>query len=164
MMQNLINLGVDINARNHEGLTPLHKAVIEDCEYTVKLLLEAKSDLLAVDNKGRSVIHNSIWKSTTRYFKLIHSYNQNIINIPDKFGLKPINYAAFMDKKELLIEMLDAGALVNNPHKKDPKMLKFFEKFHKNILNIEDNAKSEVDKRSLRLLATAMIEEFNIKK
>lgn len=164
MMQNLINLGVDINARNHEGLTPLHKAVIEDCEYTVKLLLEAKSDLLAVDNKGRSVIHNSIWKSTTRYFKLIHSYNQNIINIPDRFGLKPINYAAFMDKKELLIEMLDAGALVNNPHKKDPKMLKFFEKFHKNILNIEDNAKSEVDKRSLRLLATAMIEEFNIKK
>ena len=69
-----------------------------------------------------------------------------------------------MDKKELLIEMLDAGALVSNPHKKDPKMLKFFEKFHKNILNIEDNAKSEVDKRSLRLLATAMIEEFNIKK
>ncbi|WP_122893923.1 ankyrin repeat domain-containing protein [Arcobacter peruensis] len=163
MMQNLINLGVDVNAKNHEGLTPLHKAVVEDCEYTVKLLLEAKSDLEAVDNKGRSVIHNCIWKDTTRYFKLIHSYNPDIINIPDKFGLKPINYAAFMDKKDLVLEMLDEGALVNNTYEKDPKIMAFFEKFHKNIINIEDNVKNEVDKRSLRLLANAMIAEFNIK-
>ncbi|MGB1227693.1 MAG: ankyrin repeat domain-containing protein [Poseidonibacter sp.] len=163
IMQTLINMGADVNAKNEEGLTPLHKAVVEDCEYTVKLLLEAKSDLLAVDKKGRSVIHNCIWKDTTRYFKLIHSYNPNIINIPDNFGLKPINYAAFMDKKDLVIEMLDEGALVNNAYEKDPKILAFFEKFHKNIVNIEDNVESEVDKKSLRLLANAMIEEFDIK-
>jgi len=163
MMQNLINIGADVNARNDEGLTPLHKSISEKCEYTVKLLLDAKSDTLAVDNKGRSIIHNCIWKDTTRYFKLIHSYNPNIINIPDKFGLKPINYAAFMGKKDLTIQMLDAGALVNNPHKKDPKILQFFEKFHKNILSIEDDVKNEVDRRSLKLLANAMIVEFNIK-
>jgi len=163
MMQNLINIGADVNAKNHEGLTPLHRSISEKCEYTVKLLLDAKSDTLAVDNKGRSIIHNCIWKDTTRYFKLIHSYNPNIINIPDKFGLKPINYAAFMGKKDLMIQMLDAGALVNNPHKKDPKILQFFEKFHKNIINIEDDVKNEVDRRSLRLLANAMINEFNIK-
>ncbi len=163
MMQNLINIGADVNAKNHEGLTPLHKSISEQCEYTVKLLLDAKSDTLAVDNKGRSIIHNCIWKDTTRYFKLIHSYNPEIINIPDKFGLKPINYAAFMGKKELIIQMLDAGALVNNPHKKDAKILQFFEKFHKNIINIEDGVKSELDRKSLRLLANSMIKEFNIK-
>jgi ankyrin repeat protein len=164
MMQSLINIGVDINVKNKEGLTPLHKSVIEKCEYTVKLLLEAKADYFAVDNKGRSIIHNCIWKDTTRYFKLIHSYNQDIINIPDKFGLKPINYAAFMDKKELIIEMLEAGALVNNPHKKDPKILDYFKKFHKNILNIEEGVENELDRKSLRLLANTMIEEFDIKK
>jgi ankyrin repeat protein len=163
MMQNLINIGADVNAKNHEGLTPLHKSISEKCEYTVKLLLDAKSDTLAVDNKGRSIIHNCIWKDTTRYFKLIHSYNPNIINIPDKFGLKPINYAAFMGKKVLMIQMLDAGALVNNAHKKDPKILQFFEKFHKNIINIEEGVKSELDRKSLRLLANAMIKEFDIK-
>ena len=164
MMQNLINLGVDVNAKNHEGLTPLHRSIAEKCEYTVKLLLDAKSDTLAVDNKGRSIIHNCIWKDTTRYFKLIHSYNPEIVNIPDKFGLKPINYAAFMGKKDLIIQMLDAGALVNNSHNKDPKILEFFEKFHKNIINIEDGVKSELDRKSLRLLANAMIKEFDINK
>jgi len=68
-----------------------------------------------------------------------------------------------MDKKDLVLEMLDEGALVNNTYEKDPKIMAFFEKFHKNIINIEDNVKNEVDKRSLRLLANAMIAEFNIK-
>jgi len=164
LMQNLLNLGVDVNAKNHEGLTPLHKAVVQECEYTVRLFIEAKANLYTLDNKGRTVIHNCIWKDTTRYFKLINSYNQDIKNIPDKFGLTPINYAAFMDKKQLVIQMLDAGALIKNSYSKDPKILKFFEKFHKNIINIEDDIDNELDRRSLRLLANEMIEDFNMKK
>lgn len=163
-LQSLINIGVDINIKNKEGLTPLHKAVSEKCEYTVKLLLENKADCFAKDPKGRSVIHNCIWKDTTRYFRLLHSYNSEIINIPDSFGVRPINYAAFMGKKDLVIEMLDAGALVNNPNKKDPKILQFFLKFHKNILNITKNVENNIDKTNLGLLADSMIKEFNIKR
>jgi ankyrin repeat protein len=108
-------------------------------------------------------MHNCIWKNTTKYFKLINHYNKDIINTPDSFGIRPLNYAAFMGKKDLVIEMLDAGALINNPNKKDPKILHFLEKFHPNIINITNNIENSVDKNSLKQLADNMINEFDIK-
>ena len=162
-LKSLINVGVDINAKNQEGLTALHVAVGEKCEYTIRLLLELRADCFATDPKGRSIMHNCIWKNTTKYFKLIHSYNKEIINMPDAFGIRPINYAAFMGKKDLVIEMLDEGALINNPNKKDPNILKFLEKFHQNIINITNNVENEIDKLNLQHLADNMIKEFNIK-
>ena len=162
-IKSLINAGVDINAKNKEGLTALHLAVSEKCEYTIRLLLEMRADCFATDNKGRTIVHNCIWKNTTRYFKLIHNNNSEIVDIPDAFGIKPINYAAFMGKKDLVIEMLDLGVSINNPNKKDPKILQFLEKFHPNILNITDNVTKEIDKVNLKLLADNMIKEFNIK-
>ena len=113
-IKSLVNSGVDINAKNKEGLTVLHIAVGEKCEYTLRLLLEMRADCLATDNKGRTIMHNCVWKNTSKYFNLIHHFNKEIINIPDNFGIRPINYAAFMGKKDLVIKMLDAGALVNN--------------------------------------------------
>ena len=91
-------------------------------------------------------------------------YNKEIINIPDSYGIRPINYAAFMGKKPLVIEMLDAGALINNSYKKDPKILKSLEKFFPNILTLTSGVESEIDVVNLRLLADNMIKEFNIPK
>lgn len=59
--------------------------------------------------------------------------------------------------------MLDAGALLNNTNKKDSKILVFLEKFHSNIIDITKGVDKEVDKVNLKLLATNMIKEFNIK-
>ncbi len=161
-IKSLVNAGVDINAKNNEGLTALHVAVGEKCEYTIRLLLEMRADCFATDKQGRSIIHTCIWKNTTKYFRLIHHYNKEIVNIPDKHGIRPINYAAFMGKKDLVIEMLDVGALLNNPNKKDPKILQFLEKYHTNILNMDKNVEKEVDAVNLRLLRENMIREFNI--
>ena len=161
-LKSLINAGVDINAKNNEGFTALHIAIGEKCEYTIRLLLEMRADCFITDKQGRSIIHTCIWKNTTKYFKLIHHYNKEIVNIPDRYGIRPINYAAFMGKKDLVIEMLDVGALLNNPNKKDPKILQFLEKFHSNILTLTKNVDKEIDVVSLRLLADNMIKEFNI--
>lgn len=161
-LKSLINAGVDINAKNNEGLTALHIAVGENCEYTIRLLLEMRADCFATDKQGRSIMHTCIWKNTTKYFKLIHHYNKEIVNIPDRYGIRPINYAAFMGKKDLVIEMLDVGALINNSNKKDPKILKFLEKFHSNIINLTKGVEKEVDVVNLRLLADNMIKEFDI--
>ena len=163
-IKSLINVGININAKNNEGLTALHIAVGEKCEYTIRLLLEMRADCFITDSKGRTIIHNCIWKNTTKYFKLINHYNKEIINIPDSYGIRPINYAAFMGKKPLVIEMLDAGALINNSYKKDPKILKSLEKFFPNILTLTSGVESEIDVVNLRLLADNMIKEFNIPK
>ena len=162
-IKSLINSGVDINAKNKEGLTALHIAVGEKCEYTLRLLLEMRADCSATDNKGRTIMHTCIWKNTSKYFSLINQYNKEIINTPDSFGIRPINYAAFMGKKDLVIKMLDNGALVNNSFKKDPKILQFLEKFHPNIINLTSSVESSVDKNNLNLLASNMIKEFEIK-
>ena len=162
-IKSLINSGVDINAKNKEGLTALHIAVGEKCEYTLRLLLEMRADCSATDNKGRTIMHTCIWKNTSKYFSLINQYNKEIINTPDSFGIRPINYAAFMGKKDLVIKMLDSGASVNNPFKKDPKILQFLEKFHPNIINLTSNIESSVDKNNLNLLSSNMIKEFEIK-
>ena len=162
-IKSLINSGVDINAKNKEGLTALHIAVGEKCEYTLRLLLEMRADCSATDNKGRTIMHTCIWKNTSKYFSLINQYNKEIINTPDSFGIRPINYAAFMGKKDLVIKMLDSGASINNPFKKDPKILQFLEKFHPNIINLTSSVESSVDKNNLNLLASNMIKEFEIK-
>lgn len=161
-IKSLVNVGVDINAKNNEEITALHLAVGEKCEYTIKLLLEMRADCFETDNQGRSIIHTCIWKNTTKYFKLLHHYNKEIVNMPDNYGIKPINYAAFMGKKALVIEMLDVGAQINNPLKKDVQILKFLEKYHSNILTLTKDAQTEVDALNLRLLADTMIKEFNI--
>ena len=162
-IKSLINSGVDINAKNKEGLTALHIAVGEKCEYTLRLLLEMRADCSATDNKGRTIMHTCVWKTTSKYFSLIYPYNKEIINTPDSFGIRPINYAAFMGKKDLVIKMLDSGASINNPFKKDPKILQFLEKFHPNIINLTSNIESSVDKNNLNLLSSNMIKEFEIK-
>ena len=108
-------------------------------------------------------MHTCIWKNTSKYFSLINQYNKEIINTPDSFGIRPINYAAFMGKKDLVIKMLDSGASINNPFKKDPKILQFLEKFHPNIINLTSNIESSVDKNNLNLLSSNMIKEFEIK-
>ena len=161
-IKSLINAGVDINAKNNEGLTALHIAVSEKCEYTIRLLLEMRADCFVTDKQGRSIIHTCIWKNTTKYFRLLHHYNKEIINLPDNYGIRPINYAAFMGKKDLVIEMLDVGALVNNLEKKDPKILQFLEKFHSNIKTLSKGIEDSSNVKKLDALAENMIKEFNI--
>lgn len=161
-IKSLINSGVDINAKNNESLTALQLAIGGKCEYTIRLLLEMRADCTITDNKGRTIMHTCIWKNTSKYFKLIYNYNKDIINVPDLFGIRPINYAAFMGKKDLVIQMLDSGAMVNNPNKKDPKILDYLKKFHQNIIHITDNVDKTIDQNSLQQLADNMIKEFNI--
>lgn len=160
-MQSLINLGIDINAKNNTGSTVVHQAILNGSIYTIKLLLDAKPNYKSVDSNGRTFIHNVVWKDSTKTFKLIHSYDNSVINIADKYGILPINYAVFMGKYDLVISMIEEFAHVNNTNKIDPKMKDFFKKFHNNLDELTKYAKTKVDIKNLRILSDNMKKEFS---
>lgn len=161
-LQSLIIQGADVNSRDEFGGTVVHKAILDKCERTVKVLLDSKADIKATDKKGRNLVHNCVWKGKVEHFKLIHRYNSGILNKPDKFGVLPINYAAFMGHKDLVIEMIDKGSYVNNPHKKNPKIISFLTKFAKNLDEILSENESELNKKNINMLVENMKEEFSL--
>lgn len=163
ILQLLTALGVDVNSKDSFGGSTVHKAILEKCEYTVKILLDAKCDLKAEDLKGRTFVHNCVWKGKVKHFKLVHSYDQNILNKPDKFGILPINYAAFMGQKDLILEMISAGAFVNNTYKKNEIMIEFLSQFAKNLDTLISDRDNELDIKNLKILISNMKKEFDIK-
>lgn len=162
-IRNLVNAGVDINDKNKDGLTALEFAMLNDKEDVVKLLLELRANSNILDEKGRTLIHRAIFKDKENFIKIFASYNRELLNKVDSFGTRPINYAAFMGKRKVVLEMLALGATINNPYKKSASILSFLKKYHKNILNLATNIENANDKYNLNKLAENMIVEFEIK-
>ena len=161
-IKNLIVAGVDINAKNDRGITALEFAILNDKDDILKLLLDLRANTNYVDEKGRNLIHTTIFKDKEKYIKIISQYNNTIINQADSFGAKPINYAAFMGKKSVVLELIDLGASINNANKKSPNILEFLKRYHKNILNLSFGVDDSNNKSNLNKLAENMILEFEI--
>ncbi|QOG11889.1 ankyrin repeat domain-containing protein [Arcobacter sp. FWKO B] len=162
-LKNIISLGVDINARDNYGGVVLHKAILDNDDQTIKIIINAKADLNAIDNRGRNHIHNTIWKNRIKVFKMIYSYNKKLLNIPDKFGVLPINYAAFLGYSEFVLVLLDHGSQINNPYKKSHYIIQFLEKFHQNLDKVAEQTAHKPDRDKVTQLIYNMKKEFEVK-
>lgn len=61
MVRKLLKCNPELDAVNYSGLTPLHRAVMERCVETVKLLVKKDSDLISIpDEDGYTPLHTSI--------------------------------------------------------------------------------------------------------
>ena len=58
-LQPLINEGLDVNATNDMGESPLHGACKTRCLSNVKLLIKSGSKLNTIDNCGNTVLHTA---------------------------------------------------------------------------------------------------------
>jgi ankyrin repeat protein len=161
-LKNIISIGVDINARDNYGGVVLHKAILDNDEQTIKILINAKADLNAIDNRGRNYIHNSVWKNRVKIFKLIYSYNKKLINQPDKFGVLPINYAAFLGYYDFVEVLIDHDSQINNPYRKGNYILEFLKKFHPNLNKILEQNTNKADQEKVQQLVNNMKREFFI--
>ena len=162
LLKNIIPMGINLNEKDNFGGTTLHKAILSNDEQTIKILINAGADLNAIDHRGRNMIHNTIWKNKIKLFRLIYSYNSKLLNKPDKFGVLPLNYAAFLGYEDMALELLAAGSQVNNPYNKGKYILDFLEKFHGNLKTLEDKATTPIEKQKINTLVKIMKQEFDI--
>ncbi len=161
-LQTVIMMGANVNAKDSYGGITLHKAIL-DCDMaTIKLLLHSGADMYAIDNKGRNIVHNAIWKNNIKVFKLIYSYNKTLLNEPDKFGVLAINYAAFLGYTSLVLELIELNTYINNPHRKSKYILNFLKKFHKNLKPLVEEARTKSQKIKIKSLIDNMKKEFSI--
>lgn len=163
MLRNIISLGADANSRDDFGGITLHKAILDNDLQTIKVLLNAGADINAVDNKGRNMVHNCMWQNKVKVFRLLYSYNKKLINKPDKFGVLPINYSAFLGYNDLVIELIDSGSYVNNPYRKTHYIFNFLKKFHKNLKPLLENTRNPADHLKMKTLVENMVKEFSVK-
>lgn len=163
-IRTLINAGISIDEKNSEGLTILHVAITQKCEDTIRLIFSLQADFFATDKSGRNIMHLIVLNNALKYFNFIHSKNKGIVEVCDNYGVKPINYAAFMGKYELVLAMINENISIKNDEKKHPNILKFLEKYRQNLLTLSQKANNEIDKEKIDKLVSNMKKEFKIEK
>jgi len=88
----LLDEGIDIDATNKSGWTPLYTAVAYDDIDTVKFLIDAGADVYSQTNTGNTVLIRAILDRNYALCELFSSYN-GLINKPAKNLLSPLLHA-----------------------------------------------------------------------
>lgn len=154
---------ISLDHKDSYGGNVMHKAILDHDLAVINILIKRVADISAVDNKGRTYIHNTVWNSKIDILKKIALKDRSLINKPDKFGILPINYAVIMGRKEMVFALVKLGAFLNNPFKINEQFkVSFFNK----LGNLDDilNSTMSVNERSImQKLVKNMKEEFTAK-
>ncbi len=161
-LKTILLLGADVNTKDSFGGVTLHKAILDLDINVVRILLNAGANINAIDDKGRTMVHNAVWKNDLKMFKYIYAHCQKQLNKPDKFGVLPINYAAFLGYSNLVHEMIELNAHINNTNKKSKYILDFLKKFHNNLPKILEEITEASKKDKVTKLISNMKKEFEV--
>jgi ankyrin repeat protein len=114
-LQILIDNDSDINSVNSEGNTPLHIAVNNNNIDNIILLLKYNDiQVNLLNNNGLSVFHIAVIKRFIDVLKIFiydKRFNINVIEI--KYNMTPLMYFLDINYINIIIEMLNNGALLS---------------------------------------------------
>ncbi|AXK60195.1 ankyrin repeat domain-containing protein [Candidatus Chromulinivorax destructor] len=134
----LIDAGVDLNAKDRLGKTPLHLLIYNGNTKLVSVLIAAGVDLNIKDRLGQTPLYDAIWSDRIEKFCILLDAGVDL-NIQDNVGYTPLHYAALKNKVEKVKILIAAGVDVNLQDKRgktaeqssnDKKIKAIFKKAH----------------------------------
>ncbi|KAG0582540.1 hypothetical protein M758_3G067000 [Ceratodon purpureus] len=112
----LLRHGIDVNARDMDGLTELHWAAICGRDGIVRYLLKRGADAKAVDKDGVSALHYATRSANTFAIKALLRRNANV-NACDNDGWTPLHIAVQSGRLDVIKLLLSKGADVSIKNK-----------------------------------------------
>jgi ankyrin repeat protein len=116
---------VNIDAKDNDGRTVIHKAVIANDLLVVEKLLTKKADLSIRDIHGRTALHHTQWHGNYKIARWLIAAGADM-NLPDNSGFTLLNYAAVFGHLRLIIALIASGVLMYNKNPKNRKVAQFF--------------------------------------
>ena len=113
---------IDVNARDNDGATPLHRAVSENNTHQTQMMIQKGADINAMDNKGDTPLH---WAARAKSLETLvvllqNGADVNAINYnsvtpfhPDNDGNLLVHWAARAKSPETLMVLLQNGIDIN---------------------------------------------------
>ena len=101
--------GADLNARNEQGLTPLHIAIALERDSLTRHLLEWEADPNRADPYGSSPLHMAASRDMRTVARLLIRHGADLAATDDN-GYTPAEIAHFMNHSSLVDFLMAAGA------------------------------------------------------
>ncbi|KAL1897649.1 hypothetical protein Sste5346_003957 [Sporothrix stenoceras] len=111
LVQFLLSVGASVNSHDEDtGHTPLIQAALCNNEETIKLLIDARADVNAVDNEGKTALSHGVAQDGVVRLLLASGAK---VDWKDNGGLTPLMWAAKDMKSHAIRLLIEAGADVS---------------------------------------------------
>ncbi|MBD3840318.1 MAG: ankyrin repeat domain-containing protein [Campylobacterales bacterium] len=160
----LLSSKVEHNVTDTQGSTILQKIMTTPCDLQLFDILTdvILFDYTKTDKLGRSVMHSAIWSEKIMVMKRIHNINSKVINIPDKYGILPITYAALLGNQNLVDILLELGSNVKSNIEITPSAIEKFKPMLKNLEKLKKNVEDSEKLRQLNILIDQVKRDFHV--
>ncbi|MDG2404000.1 MAG: ankyrin repeat domain-containing protein, partial [Paracoccaceae bacterium] len=95
----LLAAGADVMARDEDGDTPLHIAVIEGNQEYMEVLLASGADVMAQNENGNTPLHLAAWRDRPENIQALLAAGADA-TVKNNYGETPLDYA--LEKDDLI--------------------------------------------------------------
>ena len=106
-------IGLNINAQDNRGITPLYKAVFHNRFSFVRLLLKRGADINLPDHEGLTPLHVSALEDLDKLMPVLLDQGAEL-EAKDSYGYTPLHLAADQGNSKVGRVLIERGANVNN--------------------------------------------------